>query len=107
MYVCMYAKVVCMYVCMYAKVGWMCRKCSKLSMCVCVCVCVFIFYFYACIYIYYMNVCTGLVDVTQVQRALQGKGAAVLSHSQSDGASSEAVPGGAMTSVNFGAQRQV
>ena len=103
MYVCMQRSYVCMYVCMQRSGG--CVESAASSPCVCVCV--FIFYFYACIYIYYMNVCTGLVDVTQVQRALQGKGAAVLSHSQSDGASSEAVPGGAMTSVNFGAQRQV
>ena len=103
MYVCMQRSYVCMYVCTQRSGG--CVESAASSPCVCVCV--FIFYFYACIYIYYMNVCTGLVDVTQVQRALQGKGAAVLSHSQSDGASSEALPGGAMTSVNFGAQRQV
>lgn len=47
----------------------------------------------------------GRVDVSLVQRALQG--AAVLSHPQSDAAVSEAVPGGGMTSVTFGAQRQV
>jgi hypothetical protein len=94
-YVCIYVQVVCMYV-------WKGRvHVSKVQQALHVCVCVF----YVCIYIYYMNVCTGLVDVTQVQRALQG--AAVLSHSQSDAAVREAVPGGGMTSVNFGAQRQV